>query len=64
MNLLLASLAASGTRQRRHTAEVTADRLAQHIEAYYDLLDGAERDAFSKVIWILDEIASDVRSAE
>jgi len=42
---------------KRHPCEITADRLAKHIEDYHDKLDGAERDEFSLVKFILDEIA-------
>ena len=47
--------------KRRHPAEITADRLSKHIEEYHDKLDGAERDEFSRVKFILDEIADGER---
>lgn len=48
-------------RAPRHSCEITADRLAKHIEEYHDRLDGAERDDFSRVKFILDEIADGER---
>lgn len=46
---------------KRHPAEVTADRLAEHIDKYHDKLDGAERDEMSRVRFILYEIAEGER---
>ena len=45
------------SRTRRHPAEVTATRLGTAVVKYHNKLTGAERDAFSQVIQILDEIA-------
>jgi hypothetical protein len=44
-------------RYKRHPCEVTADRLKEHYERHYDLLDGRERDDISHVIFVLEEIA-------
>ncbi len=41
---------------RRHPAEVTADRLKDQYERYYDLLGDRERVAFGDVIQALEEI--------
>jgi len=35
--------------KRRHPAQVTADRLGNHVETYYDFMDGADRDDISRV---------------
>lgn len=48
-------------RYRRHPAEVTADRLSDAYERYYDLMDGAEREALSHVAHALREIAEGKR---
>jgi hypothetical protein len=57
-------------RDRRHPAEVTADRLGEHYEKWYDRLSVGERDAIGKVRYALqriaeedEEAASDHRSA-
>lgn len=42
---------------RRHPAEVTADRLGDHLDRYFDKTDGSMRDAISRVRAWLDEIA-------
>lgn len=44
---------------RRHPCEVTSDRLADHVEQYYDKFTGAERDALSLVRHVLEQIADD-----
>ena len=44
-------------RYRRKPTEVTADRLKDHVEQFYDQMDGAERDEFSHVIFVLERIA-------
>ena len=44
-------------RYRTHTCEITADRIAAHIERYYDKLSGYERDTLSHSRVILLEIA-------
>lgn len=46
-------------RPRRHPAEVTADRLGDHLDRWYGKTDGPMRDAIAKVRdWL------DVRSWE
>ena len=42
---------------RRHPAEVTSDRLADHYEKWYDRMDGRERDAIALVRGMLERIA-------
>lgn len=54
-------LAYSPKLYKRHPAEVTADRLLEHYEQYYDKLTGAERDAVGTVRHILQEIAEGKR---
>ena len=44
-------------RYRRHPADVTADRMADAYERYYDKMDGRERDDLSHIIFVLQEIA-------
>jgi hypothetical protein len=44
-------------RFRTHPADVTADRLMQQYEVYFDQLEPSERNAFSDVINALREIA-------
>lgn len=51
-------------RYKRKPTEMTADRLKDHTERYYDLMDGRERDDFSHVIQVLEEIADGTRSTE
>jgi len=46
---------------RRHPAQVTADRLGDHVETYCDFMDGSERDDFSRVIVVLEQIAVGAR---
>lgn len=48
-------------RYRRHAAEVTADRLKEHYERWFDRLDGSEQHDISHVIQILEEIAEGQR---
>ncbi len=47
------------TKGRRHPAEVTADRLGDHLIRYGDDLDGATRDAFALVRHVLNAWATD-----
>jgi hypothetical protein len=44
-------------RTQRHPCEVTSDRLGDHLTKYADRLSGADRDAFSHVRHLLEEIA-------
>jgi hypothetical protein len=44
-------------RYRRHPAEVTADRLADHLDRWFDTTDGSLRDAISRVRAWLEERA-------
>jgi hypothetical protein len=44
---------------RRHPAEVTSDRLADHSERWHDRLSGEERDAIGLVRNALERIAED-----
>lgn len=46
---------------RRHPAQVTADRIGNAFQTYYDKMDEVERDAMSLVINALDEIANGTR---
>lgn len=47
-----------GKRQpKRHPMEVTADRLAGHLEDAHARLSGAQRDKFSAVIFMLERLA-------
>lgn len=50
-------------RDRRHPLEVTADRLGDHMEKHYDQMTGTERDEFSHVRFVLQEIAEGKRTA-
>ena len=43
--------------QRRHPAEVTADRLGDHYETYFDRLTQLERDYIGVVRRALQDIA-------
>ena len=43
--------------RRRHPCEVTADRLAEHYERYYDHMTGSDRDQLSQVRHMLQQIA-------
>lgn len=45
-------------RFKRHPAEVTADRLKDDVERWFDKFDGADRDDISHVIFLLEEIAA------
>lgn len=47
---------------KRHPADVTADRLTEHYERYYALMDGRERDDLSHTIHVLREIADGTRT--
>lgn len=42
---------------KRHPAEVTADRLGEAYEKWYDKFDGAELDMISQLKHAFDEIA-------
>lgn len=42
---------------RRHPAEVTSDRLADHYERWFDRMDGQARDAITLVRDVLERIA-------
>jgi len=44
---------------RRHPAEVTADRLGDHYEKWWDRMSGAERDALSLTRFVLQRIAEE-----
>jgi hypothetical protein len=42
-------------RRPRHPAEITADRLAEHLDRWYDTTDGSLRDAIARVrSWLED----------
>jgi hypothetical protein len=45
-------------RTKRHPAEVTADRLGDAYERFYDKFDGAELDMISQLKHAFDEIAA------
>lgn len=47
----------------RHPAHVTADRLKDHYEHWYVLLEGRDRDDMSHVIQILEEIGNGERGS-
>lgn len=49
------------SRYKRHPCEVTSDRLAEHLEQYFDNLSGGERDEISHVRFLLEEIAEGSR---
>jgi hypothetical protein len=57
----LASYRREGRSERRHPAQVTADRLTDHYEQYFDQLDGLERDALGRIANALREIAEGER---
>jgi hypothetical protein len=42
---------------KRHPAEVTADRLGDAYERFYDKLNGSERDMLSQLRHAFEEIA-------
>ena len=42
---------------RRHPCEVTADRLGDHYERYYDRMTGSEREQLSQVKYTLEQLA-------
>lgn len=44
-------------RPRRHPAEITADRLGDHLDRWYDKTDGPMRDAIARVRAWLEDIA-------
>lgn len=46
---------------RRHPAQVTADRLAEHLEAYADQLTPRELGAIERTVTALAAIASGAR---
>lgn len=46
----------------RHPAAVTADRLGDHYDKYYDLMNGSELDELSHIKFVLEEIAGGQRS--
>lgn len=48
-------------RRPTHPAHVTADRLKDHVEKWVDKMDGRERDEFSAVIQVLEEIGDGAR---
>jgi hypothetical protein len=48
-------------RLRRHPADVTADRLLDHVERWHDKFEPAERDALSLVRYVLQTIADGER---
>lgn len=57
------AIAASGRDhppERRHSADVTADRLIDHATEW-DKFDGSERDAIGQVVHALREIAEGAR---
>lgn len=45
------------TPARRHPAEVTSDRLAEHLERWYDTTDGHLRDQIAAVRDWLERVA-------
>jgi hypothetical protein len=45
--------------QKRHPAEVTSDRIADHIYRWHNRLTGAERDALSRARDILENLADE-----
>lgn len=47
--------------RNRHPAHVTADRLKDHVEKWSDKMDDAERDEFSHVIFVLEQIGDGER---
>jgi hypothetical protein len=57
VNAAISSALRASTTKRRHPCEVTSDRLADHIGAYFDQLSPAERDAVAHVRHILETIA-------
>ena len=42
---------------RRHPAEVTADRLGDAVEKWFDKFSGEDRDAVGRIRYVLQEIA-------
>ena len=49
------------TRDRRHPAQVTADRLGDHAKAFEDQLTPREVTAFGRVILALEAVAAGER---
>lgn len=49
-------------RYRRHSLEVTADRLRDAHEKYHHLLEGRELDDISHIIFAFEEIVEGDRS--
>ncbi|WP_237101376.1 hypothetical protein [Nonomuraea sp. MG754425] len=50
-------------RDRRHPAEVTADRLANALERWPDAFDGVARDKVASIRTILLDIAESAESS-
>ena len=48
-------------RPPRHPAEVTSDRLGDHLDRWYDKTDGPMRDAIAKVRDWLEQRAEVIR---
>jgi hypothetical protein len=46
---------------RRHPADVTADRLLEHVERWHEKFTPAERDELSHVRFLLQQIADGER---
>jgi hypothetical protein len=46
---------------KRHPAEVTADRLGDAYEKWYDKFDGAELDMIGQLKYAFEQIASGER---
>ncbi len=49
------------TKDRRHPAQVTADRLGEHVRAFEDQLTPREVTAFGRVILALEAVAAGER---
>lgn len=49
-------------RYRRHSTEVTSDRIKEAMDKWPDDFDGQDRDMASQIIHILEEIAVRERS--
>lgn len=45
-------------RPRRHSAEVTSDRLLDALNRWPDAFDGGDRDAIGRIRHVLDQIAT------
>jgi hypothetical protein len=59
VNALITAALKASHRKRRHPTDVTADRLAEHVEQYHARLSPADRDEFGHVIYLLRTIAGD-----